>query len=125
MNLYFTIGLFVTVLLSLDPESIRSSAINECDVIEFYARVDLDSGAKILDNYNNVEDGQAVLAPTRLDVGNYEVEVKRLDQNFYQIKGTDIVLETRYCSEYASYGEDAILMVESNYGYTKATLIFD
>ena len=101
------------------------STLDDCDIIEFYERTDLDSGSKSIGAYGGIEDAEAVLIPTSVEEGNYEVTVRRIDQNFYQINGTSIVIETRYCNEYATYGTEAVMMVESNYGYTKGTIIFE
>ena len=101
------------------------ATLDDCDIIEFYERTDLDSGSKSIGAYGGIEDAEAVLIPTSVEEGNYEVTVRRIDQNFYQINGTSIVFETRYCNEYATYGTEAVMMVESNYGYTKGTIIFE
>lgn len=101
------------------------ATLDDCDIIEFYERTDLDSGSKAIGAYGGVEEAEAVLIPTSVEEGNYEITVRRIDQNFYQINGTSIVIETRYCNEYATYGTEAVMMVESNYGYTKGTIIFE
>ena len=101
------------------------ATLDDCDIIEFYERADLDSGSKSIGAYGGIEDAEAVLIPTSVEEGNYEVTVRRIDQNFYQINGTSIVIETRYCNEYSTYGTEAVMMVESNYGYTKGTIIFE
>jgi hypothetical protein len=91
----------------------------------FYERIELDNGAKIIGACGGVEEGESVLVPTEVEIGNYEVSVRKIDQNYYQIEGTSTVIETNWCSEYATYGVDAVLMVESNYGYTKGSIIFE
>ena len=117
------------VILSTTEEVVPPSPpydeVRECDIREFYSRLELDYGTKILDRFGNVEEGEAVLVSTSLESGNYEVEVKRLAQNFYQIIDTDLVIETNYCSVYVTYREVAVLMVESKYGFTKGTIIFE
>ena len=107
------------------PAPAPGAVIDNCDIVEFYERMDLSYGSKVIGSYGGVEDAGGVLVPTEVEIGNYEVTVRRIDQNFYQIAGTSIVIETSYCMEYAAYGSDAIMMVESNYGYTKGTIIFD
>lgn len=109
----------------VDVPSPTYDEVRECDIREFYSRLELEYGTKILDRFGNIEEGEAVLVSTSLESGNYEVEVKRLSQNFYQVIDTDIVIETNYCSVYATYREVAILMVESKYGFTKGTIIFE
>ena len=101
------------------------ATLDDCDIIEFYERMELSYGSKVIGSFGGVEDAEGVLVPTEVEIGNYEVTVRRLDQNFYLVIGTSIVIETNYCMEYAAYGSDAIMMVESNYGYTKGTIIFE
>jgi len=107
------------------PVPASGTAIDDCDIVEFYERMELSYGSKVIGSFGGVEDAEGVLVPTEVEIGNYEVTVRRIDQNFYQINGTSIVIETNYCMEYAAYGSDAIMMVESNYGYTKGTIIFE
>ena len=93
------------------------------DVVQVYEAVELKSGSKSIDSYGNVEDAKIVLVPTKLDEGKYSVELTKVDSNFYKIYGTDLYIETRYCYEYATR-DDAVLIIESNYGYTKGEVIF-
>lgn len=92
------------------------------DIVEIYERVDVPSGTKASDGYS-VEEIEYIYVPTTIDIGRYSIEVSKEDSNFYRVCGTDLYVETRYCYEYASY-TDAILVVESNYGYDKGDLIF-
>ena len=55
--------------------------------------------------------------------GKYKVELTKIDTDFYQICGTDLYIETKYCHEYA-VREDAIINITSNYGYTRGEVIF-
>lgn len=77
----------------------------------------------MVNSYGNVKEAKTVLVPTKLKEGKYSIEVTKVDSNFYKIYGTDLYIETRYCYEYASR-EDAVLIIESNYGYTKGEVIF-
>ena len=76
-----------------------------------------------MDTYGNIEEAKAVFVPTKIDAGKYEVELTRIDSNFYQICGTNLYVETKYCYEQATR-DDAILWVTSNYGYTRGEVIF-
>lgn len=60
---------------------------------------------------------------TDINIGSYEVSVKKVGDNLYEIIGTDIFIKTSMCYEYA-YHDDAILVYEYKYGYTKGKLIF-
>ena len=64
-------------------------------------------------------------SPIKVDKGKYVVNVKKIGDNLYLIKDTDICVETKYCHEWASFPEEVVLIVESNYGYTKGKIIFD
>ena len=107
------------------PSNIVESAASgdTYDVEQVYEAVELKSGSKSIDSYDNVEDAKIVLAPTKLDEGKYSVELTKVDSNFYKIYGTDLYVETRYCHEYATR-DDAVLIIKSNYGYTKGEVIF-
>lgn len=118
------ISLFITGSLILSASTtVSSSKANSYDIAEIYEKVDLKSGSKVLDSYGNVKDAKAVYAPTKIDTGKYEVESTKIDSNFYQIYGTNLYIETKYCYEYATRDE-AILNITSNYGYTRGEVIF-
>lgn len=45
----------------------------------------------------------------------YSVTVKRIEKDLYSVQGGKVIIETRYCYEYA-YGDEAILQWEGKYG---------
>lgn len=100
-----------------------SYASGKYDVVEIYEKIDLDHGALVIDIYGNAEEAETILIPTTLKKGNYEVEVTKVSSNIYKIYGTDIYVKTWGCYEYA-YNDDAILIITSQYGYTKGVIIF-
>ena len=53
----------------------------------------------------------------------YKVQVTRKDQDLYKIDYQNIYIKTRYCYEYVYYS-DAILKIDSNYGYNIGEIIF-
>ena len=110
------------ILLSSSTHPL-SSKVDSYDIAGIYEKVELKSGSKVLDSYGNVKDAKAVYVPTKIDSGKYEVELTRIDSNFYQIYGTNLYIETKYCYEYATR-DDAILNITSNYGYTRGEVIF-
>ena len=118
------ISLFIAAILILSASTkISRSKANSYDIARIYEKVDLKSGSKVLDSYGNVKDAKAVYVPTKIDTGKYEVELSRIDSNFYQICGTNLYIETKYCYEYATR-DDAILNITSNYGYTRGEVVF-
>ena len=123
--LSFTVVLYLFAEVSTPATAAKVDTIDSdsYDIEEFYERQELPSDTVAENLYGSIEEIRALYVPTRLDTGRYSVEVTRVDSNFYRICGTDIYIKTRYCYEYASY-DDAILIVESNYGYTKGEIIF-
>ena len=114
--------LIISVVISGSSNSSLSKA-NSYDVAGIYERVELKSGSKVLDSYGNIKDAKAIYVPTKIETGKYEVELTKIDSNFYQIYGTNLYIETKYCYEYATRDE-AILNITSNYGYTRGEVIF-
>jgi hypothetical protein len=53
----------------------------------------------------------------------YKVSVTRKGQDLYLIDGQNIYIKTRYCYEYA-YSEEAILQIDSLYGYNVGQINF-
>lgn len=112
----------MTVLFT-SSSSLSTSQASSYDIAGIYEKTELKAGSKAIDSYNDVTDAKYVLIPTRVDTGKYEVELTRINSNFYQIYGTSLVIETKYCHEYATR-DDAILSITSNYGYTRGEVIF-
>lgn len=112
----------MTVLFT-SSSSLSISQANSYDIAGIYEKTELKSGSKAIDSFNDVTDAKFVLIPTRVDTGKYEVELTKIDTNFYQIYGTSLVIETKYCHEYATR-DDAILSITSSYGYTRGEVIF-
>ena len=119
----FIILTCLMTLLFTSSSSLSTSKASSYDIAGIYEKVELKSGSKVLDSYGNVKDAKAVYVPTKIDTGKYEVELTRIDSNFYQIYGTNLYVETKYCYEYAAR-DDAILNITSNYGYTRGEVIF-
>ena len=118
------LSLFITATLILSASTtISNSTANSYDIAGIYEKQELKSGSKVIYSYNDVKDAKYVLIPTKVDTGKYEVELTRIDTNFYQICGTSLVIEAKYCHEYANR-DDAILSITSNYGYTRGEVIF-
>lgn len=55
------------------------------------------------------------ISASSTSVDRFSVSVKRIEKDLYQVEGQRVIIETRYCYEYA-YGEDAILQWEGKYG---------
>ena len=119
----FIILTCLMTLLFTSSSSLSTSKASSYDIAGIYEKAELKSGSKVLDSYGNVKDAKAVYVPTKIDTGKYEVELTRIDSNFYQICGTNLYIETKYCYEYATR-DDAILNVTSSYGYTRGEVIF-
>ena len=122
MNRLLLIILISLVHVSSDSPAISTSG-QSYDVAQVYKAVELERGSKIIDSYGNIKEGKTVLVPTKIDEGKYSVELTKIDSNFYKIYGTDLYVETKYCYEYANR-EDVVLVIKSNYGYTKGEVVF-
>lgn len=118
----FVVGILSTVILTSSTITTSASA-ESYDIAGIYEKIELKTGSKVLDSYGNVKEAKAVYVPTKIDTGKYEVELTRIDSNFYQICGTNLYIETKFCYEYATR-DDAILNVTSSYGYTRGEVIF-
>jgi len=121
--------IFLTVGVLLISTSLKNSNTdeisgNECDVANFYEAIDTKIGVKVLTSGGDLEEVELILVPTKIEEGTYKIEITRKGSNIYKLEGTKYYIETRYCYEYATY-DDAILKVESNYGYQKGTVYFD
>ena len=92
-------------------------------IYKIYEKIELDKGSKVIDSWGNVEDAKAVLVPTEIDRGRYSVEITRISSNLYQICGTSLYIETKYCYEYATR-EEVLLNITSTYGYDLGEVIF-
>lgn len=92
-------------------------------IYKIYEKIELDNGSKVIDSWGNIEDGEAVFVPTEIDRGRYSVEITRINSNFYQICGTSLYIETKYCYEYATR-EEVLLNITSTYGYNLGEVIF-
>lgn len=122
------IGMMVAIMFSV----LMAHAESSYDIADFYTVTKPESGTKAIGRYDKVIEAEYLLTPTRINTGKYIVEVKKIGDNLYQIRdknyqfrGLDICIETRFCHEWTSFSEEVVLIVDSNYGYTKGKLIFD
>ena len=97
---------------------------DECDISQFFEGIDADNGVKVITASGDLVDAEIILVPAEFKTGKYSVEVTRKESNLYQIDGTTTYFETRGCYEYATR-DDAFLIIESRYGYTKGKIIFE
>jgi hypothetical protein len=111
-------------IIALTSFTENTTLIDECEVKEFYKALETESDVKVLTTSGDLEEVELILVPTKMEEGTFKIEVTRKGSNIYKVEGTDYYIETRYCYEYATYDE-AILKVESNYGYDKGTIIFN
>ena len=115
--------LFVFLLASQPDKPLSSPFANDCDVKVFYEAIEVDYGVKVLTTLGNIKDVEVILSPIKMDAGDYKVNVTRKANNLYKVEGTDYYIVTNFCYEY-SYSDEAILSVESQYGYSKGKLFF-
>ena len=116
--------LALTISTSFKNPSKALLTSGQCEVAQFYQAVIPENDVKVLTSGGGIEEPELILYPANFDEGTYEIEITRKGSNLYKLEGTDYYIETRYCYEYSMY-DDAVLKVESNYGYTKGTIYFD
>ena len=97
---------------------------SSCTVKQIYSAIIPDNGVKAITDMGAITEISVILYPISLDPGQYSVELTRKGSNLYKIEGTDYYVETNMCYEYATY-DDAILEIESSYGYSKGTITFN
>lgn len=105
--------------------AITANAESSYDIAELYSVIKPASGTKAVGTYEKTIEVKYILSPTKVDKGKYVVNVTKIGDNLYQIKDTDICVETKYCHEWASYSKEVVLIIESSYGYSKGKIIFD
>lgn len=115
----------VSLIVALITSAAAACADSGYDISGFYEFVKAASGTKAAGQYDQSVEIKYILTPTKACKGKYIVEVKKIGDNLYQIKDTDICFVTRYCHERASFSGKVVLIVESNYGYNKGKIIFD
>lgn len=94
------------------------------DVEVLYSVQNVTSGTIAITKMGQTEEIEKILVPMKLNPGTYKVNIKRIDSNIYEIVGGSIYIKTRYCYEY-TYGEDAILDINTSYGFNIGKLIFE
>ena len=117
------LALAVCIPLFVSAKPMDSQDSESYTIYKIYEKIELDRGSKVIDSWGNIEDAQAVLVPTEIDRGRYDVEITRISSNLYQICGTLLYIETKYCYEYATR-EEVLLNITSTYGYDLGEVIF-
>lgn len=122
-TLFRILALALCFPLFISAKPIDSQDSESYTIYKIYEKIELDRGSKVIDSWGNIEDAQAVLVPTEIDRGRYDVEITRISSNLYQICGTSLYIETKYCYEYATR-EEVLLNITSTYGYDLGEVIF-
>ena len=117
------LALALCIPLFVSAKPMGSQEAEAYTISKIYEKIELDKGSKVIDSWGNVEDAKAVLVPTEIDRGRYDVEITRISSNLYQICGTSLCIETKYCYEYATR-EEVRLNITSTYGYDLGEVIF-
>jgi hypothetical protein len=115
---FLTLAVFVQMLTSF-----ATPAKSEYDIEAFYNGILPANGTKVLTSGEGIKDVDMILTPLEIPTGNYVVNVTRKGSDLYKVDGKNIYIKTRYCYEY-SYGDEIILKVEGNYGYSKGKVVF-
>lgn len=115
----------ILLLTALSLAVATAYAESSYDIAGFYKVAKPKSGTKAIGKFDKTMEVEYILTPTKVDTGKFEVEVKKIGDNLYQIKDSEICVETRFCHEWASFSEEVVLIVDSNHGYSKGKIIFD
>ena len=115
------IALSIPLFISATPTNSQNT--ETYTIHKIYEKIELDNGSKVIDSWGNVEEAKAVLVPTEIDRGRYNVEITRISSNLYQICGTSLYIETKYCYEYATR-EGVLLNITSTFGNDLGEVIF-
>jgi hypothetical protein len=113
-----------TTFLESEVEHTDLLMQSSCDILEFYHAAAPQNGTKIITQFGNVEVAEMILTPTNIDPGLYDVHVTRKADNLYQIDGTNLIVETNFCFQFAIF-QEAVLRVQNNFGFIKGKLIFE
>ncbi len=112
------LGIILLIFLGF---SYVSSA--EEDIRSFFEEITI-SGKAYNISFGSAEEIETLIVETDdIKDGTYEISVTRVDNHIYKIDETKYYIEMPYCYEY-SYGDKAIMKVESYMGYKVGTLIF-
>lgn len=115
----------LTVVLLFMVSALTAFAKDSYDIKGFYTVTEPERGTKVVSRNGTIDEVEYILSPTKVDTGNYSVEVKKIGNNLYRIKDTDICVETRNCHEFTSSAEKVELIIDSNVSFTKGKIIFD
>jgi hypothetical protein len=125
MKLPICLSLIITVIFVCS--TFPAHAKDRCDIEQVFEIDDKMPSVIILTADGEVEElsdiADAVLVPTRLQKGVYEVEVTWTSRDVYVAKKEGLVIKTRYCHRHAR-SENAIVKYVSNHSWTKGELIF-
>jgi len=110
------------LLLSFPLSSFKNKSGSEYDIVAIYKGINLNDGCKGITE-DGVKSISVVLAPTKLEIRKYVVNITRKGADIYKVDDKDIYIETRYCYEYSN-GQQVVLNVESDYGYSIGKITF-
>ena len=88
-----------------------ASAQTDCDVIQVYEKQANTAGYKMLNRFEQLDKIETLLKPAQLDDGSYELIVKRVSNNLYQVVDEDVYIETKGCFK-IGFREEVVLSVE-------------
>lgn len=112
------------IVILLCTSFTKESNSEECDVSGFYRSTDVPYGVKALNDYDELIDIKYLLVPdNEIKAGRYNITINKVDDNLYQVVGTDLYLETKLCIELGLY-DDAILNVINYQGHKFGSIIF-
>lgn len=115
--------LILLVFAGFISSSFKGTLSDSYDITYIFEKYRPEGKMYAVSAYNNISDVDYLLIESEIDEGTYEVSVSSLEDGIFHIDGTDLYLELNLCYQ-VCYGDDAILKVESNYGYFKGSITF-
>lgn len=115
----------IIIILFTIISSLSAFAVRKYDIVETYEITQAPKDSKAVNAYGVVTNAKYILTPSKIKYGECSVELSKIGENIFKINGTNLCVETKYCSEWISYSKKAILVIESSFGYFKGKLIFE
>ena len=79
-----------------------------------YVKQKLSRNSIVVDEWGDIVKPKYVLIPTKIEAGRYNVELIHIDDEIYQISGTDLFIKAEYCYNYL-YMQEALLIIYDTY----------
>lgn len=88
-----------------------------------YVKQELSRNSIVVDEWGDIVKPKYVLIPTKIEAGRYNVELIHIDDEIYQISGTDLFIKAPY--SYRVLNSEALLIIYDTYlDYSFGKVVF-